>query len=133
MNGLTIDKFAQRMAFNPIARSPKLTAGNYAVQKVNDDYSIIAEINGKWTQVKESDISKVPTDARWIMFNNVLNHKDGKQVQASVNLLFKELPVKSNLLMQVNDKGYTNIDLKALKPEELKAFKSEVIEEPTTF
>ena len=127
MNVTTIEQFAKRMQNNPIAKAPKLAAGDYAVQKVNDDYSVIAEINGKWGSVKESEINKVPTDARWIMFNNVLNHKDGKQVQASVNLLFRELPVKSNLLMQVNDKGYTNIDLKPLTKKEIDAFKSETI------
>lgn len=78
--------------------------------------------------MKESDINKIPKDARWITFNNVLNHKTGKPVQASVNLLFKELPVKTNLLMQVNDKGYTTIDLKPLTKKEIDAFKSETIE-----
>ena len=128
MNTATINTFAKRMVNNPIAKAPKLAAGDYAVQKVNDDYSVIAEIAGKWSQVKESDIAKVPTDARWIMFNNVLNHKTGKPVQASVNLLFKDLPIKSNLLMQVNEKGYTNIDLKPLTSKEIAAFKSETID-----
>ena len=132
MNLQKVDLFASRMSNNPIARSPKLTAGDYAIQKSNDDYSIIAEVNGAWKPVKENEINTIPTDARWIMFNSVLNHKTGKPVQASVNLEFKDIAVKTNLLMSVNDKGYTNIDNKPLTAKELKAMKAEAIEEPAT-
>lgn len=130
MKSEKVDLFAKRMTSNPIAKSPKLTAGDYAVQKTNDDYNIIAEVNGTWKPVDESKINTIPTDARWIMFNNVLNHKTGKPVTASVNLEFKGIALKTNLLMSVNEKGYTNIDVRPLSTKELKAFKSEVIEEP---
>lgn len=130
MNLELSSKFIKRMTSNPIARSPKLTAGDYAVQKTNDDYQFIAEVNGKWQSVKEQQINTIPPDARYIQFTNVLNHKTNKPVQASVNLEFREIALKTNLLMSVNEKGFTNIDSKPLTAKEVKAFKSEVIEEP---
>ena len=120
---------ANRIGTNPIAKAPKLAEGSYAIQKTNDNYNVVFEDNGKWKPLSNvANINTLPVGCRWLIFNSVLNHKTTKPITASVNLDFGAIALKTNLLMSVDAKGYTNIDNKALKPNEVKAFKSEVIE-----
>jgi hypothetical protein len=117
---------------NPIARSPKLTAGDYAIQKTNDNYNVIAEVETKgkliWKPIEKDAINSLPVGCRTLLFNQVLSHKTGRQVTASVNLEFTDVALKTNLLMQVDEKGYTNIDVtKPLSAKEVKAFTAETI------
>jgi hypothetical protein len=129
MTTTELNLVANRIGTNPIAKAPKLTEGDYAIQKTNDNYSVVYEDGAKWKPLSNvSNINTLPVGCRWLIFNSVLNHKTTKPVTASVNLEFSGIAVKTNLLMHVDSKGYTNIDTKPLKPAEVKAFKSEVIE-----
>ena len=97
-------------------QAERLAPGLYAGQKVNDDYTVLAEDDeGKWRPIES------PTDIKagsgFVSLTNVKNIETGRIVPISVPNGFDELPVntaKSYFAFRINGKLRSEVLLKSM-------------------
>ena len=100
---------------NPLVRTI-MADGRYYGRKVNDDYTVLKEVDGKWTVINDDTEAK---NSDIVLLHNCEDQKSKVSRTIAVNADYIDWPTKTNFSFTVKN-GRTALSLEKLTDKQVK-------------